>query len=155
VFPAPAADAAGSDALVAVPERPAPFQVSHPRAAQVLEVLTLFVSVRRSLFATDQDRRRFLLLVMAGISDVMRGKIVSHCFPRPLQRCFPSGKSCDVQGMGDSDCYHNFCRLLGRLKANYQLSELVKTEGYEDWLRLAAEFAIQSFQQMSVRSFIC
>jgi hypothetical protein len=36
----------------------------------------LFVSVRRSLFATDQDRRRFLLLVMAGISDVMRGKIV-------------------------------------------------------------------------------
>jgi exportin-7 len=56
-----------------------------------------------------------------------------------------------VQGMEDSDCYHNFCRLLGRLKANYQLSELVKTEGYEDWLRLAAEFAIQSFVQMSVR----
>ena len=52
--------------------------------------------------------------------------------------------------MEDSDCYHNFCRLLGRLKANYQLSELVKTEGYEDWLRLAAEFAVHAFMHMHV-----
>lgn len=55
-----------------------------------------------------------------------------------------------AQALDDSDCYHNFCRLLGRLKANYQLSELVKTEGYEEWLRLAAEFAVHSFSQMHV-----
>ena len=51
------------------------------------------------------------------------------------------------------DCYQNFCRLLGRLKANYQLSELVRTDGYEEWLKLAAEFAVQSFSQMHVRWF--
>jgi hypothetical protein len=56
------------------------------------------------------------------------------------------------QGLEYFDSYQNFCRLLGRLKANYQLSELVRTEGYEEWLRLAAEFAVHAFQQMHVRT---
>ncbi len=57
-------------------DRPVPFPVSQPRAAQVLDVLTLLVSVRRSLFTTDNERRRFLLQVMGGISDIMRAKMV-------------------------------------------------------------------------------
>ncbi|CAM9455170.1 unnamed protein product, partial [Phaeothamnion confervicola] len=43
--------------------------------------------------------------------------------------------------------YHEFCRQLGRLKANYQLSELVRVEGYNDWLRLAAEFTVRSCEE--------
>ena len=31
-------------------------------------------------------------------------------------------------GGGEHDNYHEFCRLLGRLKTNYQLSELVSGE---------------------------
>ena len=54
--------------------------------------------------------------------------------------------------MTNLECYQNFCRLLGRLKANYQLSELVRTDGYEEWLKLAAEFAVHSFSQMHVAS---
>ena len=33
-----------------------------------------------------------------------------------------------VGGGGEHDNYHEFCRLLGRLKTNYQLSELVSGE---------------------------
>ena len=36
---------------------------------------------------------------------------------------------------------------LGRLKANYQLSELVRVEGYLEWVELAATFTVKSFQQ--------
>ena len=36
----------------------------------------------------------------------------------------------DQTGLDDEDSYHMFCRILGRLKSNYQLSELVKSEGY-------------------------
>lgn len=43
--------------------------------------------------------------------------------------------------------YHEFCRLLGRLKANYQLCELVRTEGFVEWCDLAAAFTVKSFQQ--------
>jgi exportin-7 len=36
---------------------------------------------------------------------------------------------------------------LGRLKANYQLSELVRVDGYLEWVELAATFTVKSFQQ--------
>ena len=32
------------------------------------------------------------------------------------------------QGLGEHANYHEFCRLLSRLKTNYQLSELVAVE---------------------------
>ena len=34
-----------------------------------------------------------------------------------------------VGGGAEHDNYHEFCRLLGRLKTNYQLSELVSGRG--------------------------
>jgi len=47
-----------------------------------------------------------------------------------------------------------FCRLLGRLKANYQLSELIKATSYLDWLSLCCDFTIKSCQnwQLSTNS---
>ncbi len=49
-------------------------------------------------------------------------------------------------GFQHQDNYHQFCRLLGRLKSNYQLNELVKAEGYLEWLDLASGFTIQSIR---------
>ncbi|KAI4384594.1 hypothetical protein MLD38_002723 [Melastoma candidum] len=49
-------------------------------------------------------------------------------------------------GLADHDNYHEFCRLLGRFRVNYQLSELVNVEGYGDWIRLVAEFTLKSLQ---------
>jgi exportin-7 len=47
-------------------------------------------------------------------------------------------------GLDSVENYHEFCRLLGRLKASYQLSELVATAGFMDFLDLSCDFTITS-----------
>lgn len=98
------------------------------RAAEALECLVLFISVRRSVFTSESNRRTFLINIMGGVCNIMRHEI----------------------GLSDQDCYHQFCRLLGKLKANYQLSDLVRTAGYTEWIKLASDFAIRSFRQMHI-----
>lgn len=51
----------------------------------------------------DAERSKFLNHLVTGTRDILR-----------LQ-----------QGLAEHANYHEFCRLLGRLKTNYQLSELV------------------------------
>lgn len=52
-----------------------------------------------------------------------------------VQQCLP-----------DPNNYHEFCRLLARLKSNYQLGELVKVENYPEVIRLIANFTVTSLQ---------
>ena len=51
-----------------------------------------------------------------------------------------------LQGLSDPNNYHEFCRLLARLKSNYQLGELVKVDNYPDVIMLIAEFTVNSLQ---------
>lgn len=95
-----------------------------PRSSLALQALVQLSSVRRSLFASEKERTAFLQALMTGIQSVM----VSQ------------------KGLEHIDNYHEFCRLLGRLKASYQLSELVKTHGFMEWLELAGNFTIKSLQ---------
>ncbi|KAH7288361.1 hypothetical protein KP509_31G023600 [Ceratopteris richardii] len=95
-----------------------------PLSKEALECLIRLASVRRSLFSGDAERTAFLTHLMNGTTEI-------------LQR---------AQGLGDHENYHEYCRLLDRLKINYQLSELVSVESYGDWIRLVAEFTIQSLQ---------
>ena len=46
----------------------------------------------------------------------------------------------------DTTCYHEFCRLLTRLKSNYQLGELVQLEEYSTFTQLVAQFTVSSLQ---------
>ena len=62
--------------------------------------------MRRSLFTNETERAKFLNHLAGGTLELLRTQ----------------------QGLADHANYHEFCRLLGRLKTNYQLSELV-------WLR--------------------
>ena len=62
-------------------------------------------SVRRSLFTGETERSAFLARLVTGTRDVLRSN----------------------QGLGEHANYHEFCRLLGRLKTNYQLSELARS----------------------------
>jgi exportin-7 len=89
-----------------------------------MEAIILLASVRRSLFPTDKDRAAFLGRLINGIREMLSKQT----------------------GLMHQDNYHQFCRLLGRLKANYQLSELVKADGYMEWLELAASFTVQSIR---------
>ena len=95
-----------------------------PRSNKAMEAVILICSVRRSLFPSDKEREAFLGRVIGGIRELLKNQT----------------------GLQHQDNYHQFCRLLGRLKANYQLSELVKTEGYLEWLELAARFTTQSIR---------
>jgi exportin-7 len=96
------------------------FAVSAARASQTLDALCLMVSVRRSLFAAEADRKWFLTHIIRGVVEVLR----------------------EQQGLSHEDCFHGFARLLSRVRSNYQLNDLIKVEGYTEWLDLVAQFTI-------------
>lgn len=93
-----------------------------PLSNMALECLVKLASVRRSLFSTEQERSRFLNRLVNGTKEILRTQ----------------------QGLHEHANYHEFCRLLGRLKTNYQLSELVAVENYVEWIQLVAQFTINS-----------
>ena len=47
-------------------------------------------------------------------------------------------------GLTEHENYHELCRLLARLKANYQLSELVQADCYREWISMVATFTIDN-----------
>ena len=101
------------------------YQVAEPpRSSMALQSLVQLSSVRRSVFSSEKERTQFLQCLMSGIQVIMQSK----------------------KGLEHVDNYHEFCRLLGRLKASYQLSELVKTTGFMEWIELAGDFTIKSLQ---------
>lgn len=89
-----------------------------------MECLSQLASVRRSLFPTQEVRQVFLTRLLTGIAAILRSQ----------------------QGLGEEENFHEFCRLLSRVKSNFQLSEMVKSEVYPDLLSLIADFTIKSFQ---------
>lgn len=89
----------------------------------VLKYFIQITSVRRSLFS-NTERAKFLSTLVVNIRNILENS----------------------QGLSDSDNYHEFCRLLARLKTNYQLSELVVVECYPEVIQLIAKFTIQSLQ---------
>ncbi|CAI7934492.1 unnamed protein product [Closterium sp. NIES-54] len=95
-----------------------------PLSNQALECLVRLASVRRSLFTGEAERLKFLSHLMNGSTEILRSK----------------------QGLSQHDNYHEYCRLLGRLKTNYQLAELVNAENYAEWVQLVAQFTITSLQ---------
>lgn len=97
---------------------------SPPLSCACLESLVRLASVRRSLFAAESERSAFLARLLRGTADILRSRT----------------------GLSEHANYHEFCRLLGRLKTNYQLSELVAVEGWQDWISLVAEFTVTSLQ---------
>jgi exportin-7 len=95
---------------------------SPPLSTACLECLVRLASVRRSLFATEAGRARFLEALVGGTLAVLRTRA----------------------GLDEHANYHEFCRLLGRLKTNYQLSELVASSDYAAWIGAVAEFTVSS-----------
>ncbi|XP_045456955.1 exportin-7-B [Melitaea cinxia] len=91
--------------------------------ALALACLVQLASVRRSLFS-NSERAKFLNRLAAGVMRILE----------------------DTQGLQDATNYHEFCRLLARLKSNYQLGELVMVENYPRLIELVAKFTVQSLQ---------
>ncbi|CAG0893046.1 unnamed protein product [Darwinula stevensoni] len=88
-----------------------------------LSCLVQLASVRRSLF-NNTERAKFLNQLVSGVKTLLQN-------PR---------------GLSDHNNYHEFCRLLARLKTNYQLGELVTVDNYPQFIELIANFTVQSLQ---------
>jgi len=50
------------------------------------------------------------------------------------------------QTLANVECYHEFCRLLLRIKSNYQLGELLRLDDYSKFIELIAKFTVSSLQ---------
>lgn len=93
-----------------------------PLSNTALECLVRLASVRRSLFTCEIERGKFLNHLASGTREILRTQ----------------------RGLSEHANYHEFCRLLGRLKTNYQLSELVAVDGYTEWIQLVADLTVSS-----------
>ena len=94
-----------------------------PSSSSALEALVFLASLRRSLFSSEEERQGFLDRLIRGTLEILRTQ----------------------QGLTHHANYHEMCRLLARLKANYQLSELVASDCYAEWIAIIATFTIDSF----------
>ncbi|GFY98116.1 ARM repeat superfamily protein [Actinidia rufa] len=127
---------------------------------QALECLVRLVSVRRSLFTNDSTRLKYLAHLMTGTKEIMetgKGKLeYAQLFSVPTMIIdFYVLLGAGV-GLADHDNYHEFCRLLGRFKVNYQLSEIVNMEGYSSWISLVTEFTLKSlYSHGSGQAAVC
>eukprot|EP00042_Codosiga_hollandica_P039830 m.336856 g.336856 ORF g.336856 m.336856 type:complete len:1074 (+) comp55707_c0_seq3:45-3266(+) len=95
-----------------------------PISQSALGCLVLMASIRRTLFNNDQ-RMSFLVNLTNGVLSILES----------------------ARGLDDQENYHEFCRLLARLKTNFQLSELVKVESYGRCMEIIATFTVQSLSQ--------
>ncbi|XP_071044353.1 exportin-7 isoform X2 [Parasteatoda tepidariorum] len=92
-------------------------------SSMALLCIVQIASVRRTLFNND-ERGKYLAQLVNGIKSILE----------------------NPQKLSDASNYHEFCRLLARLKTNYQLGELVRIESYPDTIRLIAKFTVTSLQ---------
>jgi exportin-7 len=94
-----------------------------PHNVVVLQCLIQLCSARRSLFQTDEERKTWLVRIMEGTMRVVE----RHTW------------------LDDEELLREFCRLLNRIKPNYQLNELLEVECYGVWIRLMADFTTRCF----------
>lgn len=88
-----------------------------------LATLVQITSVRRSLL-TNVEREKFLSHLVKGIKSILD----------------------NPAGLSDPANFHEFCRLLARLKTNFQLVELVYVDVYPETIALITKFTVQSLQ---------
>ena len=98
-------------------------------AVLCLQCLVLFASLRRSLYSKEEERAAMLSSYMEGTS-----KILS------------SGTGIGLQ---DEECYHEFCRLLGRVNAANQLTELSSNAKFGAWLDQIFAFTANALRRIN------
>lgn len=100
-----------------------------------LACLVQAASFRRSFF-NNNERQLFLGQLVSGVCDIL---------------CTAGGGGGNGGGAGggalqEASCYHELCRLVCRLKSNFQLGELVALPGYTRFIELLAQFTVRSLE---------
>jgi exportin-7 len=95
-----------------------------PQSTLAMELLMLWSSCRRSIFVKEESRQLFLSELLNSILLILKTK----------------------QGLSNEKNYHAFCRLLGRIKNNFQLTELLQSNQWNEFSKEITNFTVQSFQ---------
>ena len=131
---------------------PGSHPLSLPAVAHALGCLVQLASVRRTLFTADQ-RQHYLEQLLTGICQILRsnqgfedhgtaGRLAGRLLACTMLACLHY--ACLYSACLLADNYHEFCRLLARLKTNYQLLELVSSTHYEEGINGIAAFTVVS-----------
>jgi exportin-7 len=100
-----------------------------PECAQFcLQCLVLLAALRRSFFQKEEDRGKLLASMMQGTTGVLASKM----------------------GLQEHGCYHELCRLLGKINATHQLNELCATEQFQVWIEQVYSFTMDSLRHWEV-----
>ncbi|KAH8739237.1 nuclear pore protein RBP16/17, partial [Cryptosporidium ryanae] len=97
-------------------------------AAMCLQCLILYSSIRRSFFPTQTDRTRSLASLMSGTAGIIQTKM----------------------GLANEGCYHELCRLLGKLNTANQLTELASSDAFGVWIDQVYAFTIASLEDWTL-----
>ncbi|PIC27066.1 hypothetical protein B9Z55_019436 [Caenorhabditis nigoni] len=92
---------------------------------KVMTIIAQLASIRRTLF-NGTERQAYVQKLVEGVVSVIM----------------------NPEKLSDQAAFHEFCRLIARLKTNYQLCELIAVPCYSHMLRLLAEFTVQSLRMM-------
>lgn len=87
-----------------------------------LQSLVLLSAIRRSFFQTEDDRKVHVSQLIDGTASIIEGRI----------------------GLSNDDCFHELCRLLGKINASNQLLDLSQSAGFQLWLDHVFELTINS-----------
>eukprot|EP00971_Amphidinium_carterae_P157715 3126201-Amphidinium_carterae.1 len=54
-------------------------------------------------------------------------------------------------GLTDQQCYHELCRLLGKMNTTHQLNELCASDQFQAWIEQVYQFTMDSLRHWEVR----
>ncbi len=114
-----------------------------------MECLVQLASIRRSLFSNEDDKSKYLTQLIHWIRDILK-----HGTGKGFLATTEYRELTIAIGLNENSNHHGFCRLLARLKSNYQLNQLLAVDCYVEWVNLVAEFTIKSIQSWEVSIFI-
>ena len=92
-----------------------------------LQALVLFASLRKSLYSKEEERAAMLSSYMRGTSQILANSL----------------------GLDDPECYHEFCRLLGRLNAANQLTDLSSNAQFSMWIDQVFAFTASALKRIT------
>ncbi|ORM41526.1 Exportin-7-A [Babesia sp. Xinjiang] len=97
---------------------------SPPCAVLCLRCLVVVAALRKSFFNTEAEDLSHINSFMVGTMDIIRNKM----------------------GLTNDDCYHELCRLLGKINASNQLSQLLQSAAFPMWMEQLHTFTVEALK---------
>lgn len=89
-----------------------------------LSCLVLISAFRRSFFETTAARNKYMSAVILGAFKIIKTRT----------------------GLTDDLCYHEFCRLIGKINTSHHLSELCASEPFREFPQYLFDFTMESLR---------